>query len=48
MPSMSPDALLWFYESDRMWEDLSEPEGLKKSELVKVILVVEASRLDLV
>ena len=45
-PPHRASKLLWFYECDRMWEDLSEPEGMNKPELVKVILVVEASKLD--
>lgn len=47
-PPHRADSLLWFYESDRMWEDFSEAEGMNKPELVKVILVVEASQLDLI
>lgn len=37
--------LLWFWESDRLWEDLEQPEGEGKPELVKVILAIDPDRI---
>jgi hypothetical protein len=37
--------LLWFWESDRLWEGLNQPEGENKPELVKVILGTEPEKI---
>lgn len=48
MPPNSDEALLWFYDSDRLWEDLNKPEPMSKPTLVKVILVVPFSRIQFI
>ncbi len=37
--------LLWFWESDRLWEGLEQIEGESKPELVKVILAIDPDRI---
>lgn len=39
-------ALLWFWESDRLWETMDQPENLEKPKLVKVILAIPPENID--
>jgi Zn-finger protein len=40
--------LLWFWDIDRLWESFDKPEGLKKPELVKVILAAKVENIDFI
>lgn len=40
--------MLWFWASDRLWEDLNEPQEIKKPEMVQVILGVRVEDIDFI